>query len=210
VSLIDAQGLVDKAHDLAEELLGPVGSRWSHTQGVAARAASAAAAVDEQDRPILVAAAYLHDIGYAEPLRESGFHPLDGARFLQRQGWPTLIAGLVAHHSGARFVAAVRGLSPELLEFDDEAFMSGPLADAIIYADQTTGPDGQPIDLERRMADMLRRHGPDSPNARCHHVRAPILRAAVKATEDRLRAADCPAGVEPSRRDGLQRVPESD
>jgi hypothetical protein len=189
VSLTDGRDRVAKAHDLARELLAPLGSRWRHTQGVAARAASAAASVEEQDRPLLVAAAYLHDIGYAEPLRESGFHPLDGALFLQRQGWPPLIAGLVAHHSGARFVAAVRGLSPQLLEFDDETFMSGPLADAIIYADQTTGPDGHPIDLEHRMADMLRRHGPDSPNARCHHVRAPVLRAAVKATEDRLQAA---------------------
>ena len=124
-------------------------------------------------RPVLRAATYLHDIGYAEPLRQSGFHPLDGARFLQEQGWPALVVGLVAHHSGARFVADVRGLSAELLEFDDQRFLSGPLADAVTYADQITGPERRAVDVETRMTEMLRQHGPDSPNARCHSVRTP-------------------------------------
>jgi hypothetical protein len=126
---------------------------------------------------------------HAEPLQRSGFHPLDGARFLQQQGWPPLVVGLVAQHSGARFVADVRGLSAELLEFDGERFVAGALADAVTYADQTTGPDGRAVDIEPRMADMLRRHGPDSPNARCHQVRAPALRSAVAATEDWLRGS---------------------
>ena len=34
----------------------------------------------------LVAAAWLHDIGYAPELVETGFHPLDGARYLRREG----------------------------------------------------------------------------------------------------------------------------
>lgn len=183
------QSLVDAAAEFAAELLSATGARWQHTQGVVQRAAHAASAVAKLDRPVLIAAAYLHDVGYAEPLRRSGFHPLDGARFLQQQGWPAMIVGLVAHHSGARFVAAVRGLSAELHEFHDQAFLSGPLADAVTYADQTTTPDGGPVDLETRMAEMLRRHGPESPNARCHHVRAPALRAAVAATECRLQGA---------------------
>lgn len=189
MALRDGRKLVDSAARLAEELLAPVGSRWQHTQGVAARATSAASAVAESDRSILIASAYLHDIGYAEPLRRSGFHPLDGARFLQQRGWPVVVVGLVAHHSGARFVAAVRGLSSEAADFDDVRYVSGALADALTYADQTTAPDGTAVDLETRMVEMLRRHGPDSPNARCHHLRAPVLRAAVAATETRLLAA---------------------
>jgi len=31
-------------------------------------------------------AAYLHDIGYAEPLVDTGFHPLDGAVYLRGLG----------------------------------------------------------------------------------------------------------------------------
>ena len=33
-----------------------------------------------------MAAAWLHDIGYAEELLDTGFHPLDGARFLASAG----------------------------------------------------------------------------------------------------------------------------
>jgi hypothetical protein len=34
--------------------------------------------VPAADRPVLIAAAWLHDIGYAPGLPETGFHPLDG------------------------------------------------------------------------------------------------------------------------------------
>jgi predicted HD phosphohydrolase len=52
---------------------------------------------DEDD--VLIAAAYLHNIGYA-PTRADGFHPLDGTVHLRELGVERL-AGLVAHHSGA-------------------------------------------------------------------------------------------------------------
>jgi hypothetical protein len=96
------------------------------------------------------------------------------------------LAGLVAHHSGARFTAAERGLGDELAAFDDPRCWTGRLADALTAADQTTGPDGRPMDVETRLADMLRRHGPDSPQARVHHLRAPVVRAAVADTEQWL------------------------
>ena len=50
-------------------------------------------------------------------LKETGFHPLDGARFLRSTRWEPAVCDLVAHHSGNRFVATVRGLSGELAEF---------------------------------------------------------------------------------------------
>ena len=84
-------------------------------------------------------------------------------------------------------VADVRGLSAELREFDDELFVTGALADAVTYADQTTGPNGVAVDVETRMADMLRRHGPDSSNARVDRLREPVVRAVVRRTEQRLR-----------------------
>jgi hypothetical protein len=64
----------------------------------------------------------------------------------------------------------------------------GPVADALTYADQTTGPTGERMDVEDRLAGMLRRHGPDSPNARVHDQRAPAIRAAVDRTERSLHA----------------------
>lgn len=184
-----AHPLTAAARDLAHELLGRLDGRWRHTQGVAHRAAAAAAAVPAADQPVLVAAAWLHDIGYAEPLLRSGFHPLDGAWHLQEDHWPEPFAGLVAHHSAAVLVAAVRGLADPMGCFPATRYAWGPVADALTFADQTTGPDGEVMDVEDRLADMLRRHGPDSPNARAHAQRAPAIRAAVHRTALRLRAA---------------------
>ena len=46
-------------------------------------------------------AAWIHDIGYAPEVAASGFHPLDGARFLAAAGVSQRLADLVAHHSCA-------------------------------------------------------------------------------------------------------------
>ena len=195
----------DAARELARELLGDLGNRWEHTRAVAAQAARAAAAVPPGQGPALRAAAWLHDIGYAAPLHDTGFHPLDGARFLQARGWDPLVVGLVAQHSGARFVAEVRGLRAQLDAFGDPAFVLGALPDALTYADQTISADGHVVDVQTRHADMLRRHGPDSPSVRCHALRGPVLRAAVARTEARLvqrlpppRPRDAPARVDRS------------
>src|SRR5262249_49316796 len=144
------------ARALSQRLLVTMESRWRHSIGVARRAEELAVTVPEIDREVLVAAAWLHDIGYSPSLIDTGTHGLDGARFLQRVGWPLRICALVAHHSGARFVAQVNGQSVALGEFECE---KSPVADALTWADQTTGPIGQPMDLEDRLADMLRRHG---------------------------------------------------
>jgi HD domain len=183
-----ADPLVTSARELARDLLGDLPARWRHTQGVARRAAEAACTVPEADRPRLVAAAWLHDIGYAAAVQRSTFHPLDGARYLHEHAWPEAVAGLVAHHSHARYVAAVRGLDAALDEFPADRYAGGPVADALTYADQTTGPDGEHMDVVDRLAEMLRRHGPDSPNGRVHGQRAPAIEAAVHRTERRLHA----------------------
>jgi hypothetical protein len=186
---LDGHALVVTAHDLADSLLGGSGRRWQHTEGVARRAESVAVAVPEDDRPALVAAAWLHDIGYAESLKRCSFHPLDGAFYLQETAWGAPLAGLVAHHSGARFVADVRGLSTLMQQFDADRYAIGTLADALTYADQTIGPDGRLMDVEARFADMLSRHGPDSALAQAHARRAPAIRAAADRTERRLLTA---------------------
>jgi hypothetical protein len=73
--------------------------------------------------------------------------------------------------------------------FDADEYAYGPLADALTYADQTTRPDGELMTIDDRLADMLRRHGPDSPQARVHHLRGPVVRAAVRHTRERVLAA---------------------
>src|SRR4051794_6919676 len=106
--------LVHDARDLAERVLAGQPERWRHTIGVARRAEDLASAVPGDDLELLVAAAWLHDIGYAESVRDSGFHPLDGARYLAARLWPPRLNALVAHHSGADFQAEARGLGMAL------------------------------------------------------------------------------------------------
>jgi putative nucleotidyltransferase with HDIG domain len=170
------------ARRLAEALLGDMGNRWLHTKGVAERAASLAAPLGV-DADLLTAAAWLHDIGYAEPTVVTGFHPLDGADHLTRNGWPSRVAGLVAYHSGARFVAAARGLSELLAAYPDERT---PVADALTYADQTVGPAGARVDPAARYAEVLHRHGPCSWNAKVDPDRGPYLRAITRRVENLL------------------------
>lgn len=180
--------LIRDARELAQTLLGELPERWRHSVGVARQAERVAATVSgEAEAGLLVAAAWLHDIGYAEAIRDSGFHPLDGGLHLRRLGWPARVAGLVAHHSEALCVAEVRGLADRLGEFARE---HGPVADALTYADQTVGPNGRLMGVEQRIDDMLRRHGPDSPNAVAHARRSPLLRAAVQRVEQRRSGTD--------------------
>jgi HD superfamily phosphodiesterase len=110
-----------EASALARQHLDPaLPGRWRHVQGVGARGAEIAVRLGLAD-DMLACAAWLHDIGYGPDLAETGFHPLDGARFLRKIGAGDRLARLVAHHSCAVYEARVRGLDRELLgEFEPE------------------------------------------------------------------------------------------
>lgn len=185
--VLGPRGDAHRARDLAQRLLVALPERWRHTIGVARQAERLVGVLASRgEAEVLLAAAWLHDIGYATALRDTGFHPLDGARHLRDEGWPSRIAGLVAHHSAAVWVARARGLTIELGEFTCE---DSPVSDALTYADQTVGPNGRVMSVEQRLADMLQRHGPDSPNGAVHDQRAPCLLAAVHRAEQRLATA---------------------
>jgi hypothetical protein len=170
------------AKSQAEQLIGPLGDRWTHVQVVADAARRVATVLPNVDRDVLVAAAYLHDIGYAPSLNRLGFHPIDGALFLRAHGQERL-ACLVAHHSGARFEAEERGLEDELAAFPVE---DGPVMDALTFADMTTGPAGQPMTLEERIGEIRRRYQPDDPVHRAITRARPLLQEAVDRTQHRL------------------------
>ena len=176
---ISVAALPEVAEQVAHGLLGAMTARWQHTAGVAKRAAELARRLPV-DREVLVAAAWLHDIGYADAARVTGFHPLDGAAYLAVRRWPVRVVGLVAQHSGAEFVAAARGLADALAAYPDGG---GLLSDALTYADQTVGPRGHRVTPGQRRSEMLRRHGPTSWNALVDNVRAPHLRAVADRVE---------------------------
>ncbi|MFI7525768.1 HD domain-containing protein [Nocardia salmonicida] len=135
--------------------------RWPHSQGVA-RAAESLATIVGNDNDLLWAAAVLHDVGYAPDLALTGFHPLDGARFLRDQhGADEQLTRLVANHSCALLEAEERGLRREL-ESEFPLPDNDLLVDALIYADMTTTPDGSPTAPSARIAEIIGRYGPDT------------------------------------------------
>lgn len=176
-------GLIQRAREVAEQLVAPLGRRWMHVQAVAARAAELSVTVEPGEQDILLAAAWLHDIGYAPNINDTGFHPLDGARYLRSNGWPDVIVNLVAHHSGARFEAAERGLSRELAEFP---FEDCPLLDALVTADLTTGPAGETFSYEERMNEILSRYSPNDAVHRTWVKARPVMFEAIARTQNRL------------------------
>ena len=111
---LSSLGRMDKlacwAGHLAQALLQePLPRRWAHVQGVADRARSLAPVLGG-DADLVEAAAWLHDIGYAPGLAVTGFHPLDGARYLRdARHADVLLCRLVAHHSCALIEAEERG-----------------------------------------------------------------------------------------------------
>jgi hypothetical protein len=167
------------AEDHAGGLLRPLGRRWRHAQAVAEAARKLAGGLAPEDAEVLVAAAYLHDIGYADKLAVTGFHPLDGARHLRTLGHERL-AGLVAHHTRSRHEARLRGLESALADFDDE---SNLVSAALAYCDLTTGPSGERMTPEQRLIDVEARYGAGSPVTLGLRTAWPELMEAVEQVE---------------------------
>jgi hypothetical protein len=170
------------ARDLARSLLEEqLPRRWRHSRGVAAKAETLSPALPA-DGDVLTAAAWLHDVGYSPALVKTGFHPLDGARYLrdvaaadQRLCW------LVAHHSCAVVEADERGYGAELAhEFSPR---EDPLVPALIYCDMTTDPDGRPVSFDVRLQEIQSRYGSDHVVTRSMARAAPSVREAIAEVE---------------------------
>jgi hypothetical protein len=108
----------------------------------------------------IVDAAWLHDIGHSPTLSSSGFHPLDGARWLRVEGFAEDTCSLVAWHTGAIWEARERGLEDQLLT----EFASPPPSalDALTWADLTSSPSGDLVSPEVRLHEILDRYEPGS------------------------------------------------
>ncbi|MFE7872914.1 HD domain-containing protein [Micromonospora humida] len=177
--------LVEQARRVSEDVLArTLPRRWRHVEAVAAKARRAEVILPEGQRAILLAAAWLHDVGYSPDIKSSGLHALDGARWLRRYGFNERIAGLVAYHSCAIFEAEERGLDEELrAEFSDE---DSALRDTLWYADMTTGPDGQEFQVIERLAEIRSRYGNGHLVTRFWARAESTLIDAVRRTEERL------------------------
>ncbi|GAA3112939.1 putative nucleotidyltransferase with HDIG domain [Kribbella aluminosa] len=176
----------DEARSLARRLLADeLPRRWAHTQGVAARARSLAGILGDESELIEVAA-FLHDIGYSSEVSFTGFHPLDGARFLRDElAAEEMLCRLVAHHSGALVEAEERGIRELSVEF---ALPDPGLLDALTYCDLTAAVDGHHVDVEERLHEILIRYPREHVVHRAVVRSGPSLRRAATNVQQRLSA----------------------
>ncbi|MGH3556013.1 MAG: HD domain-containing protein [Mycobacterium sp.] len=181
---------VDEARELAWMLLAnALPQRWSHTARVATTAERLARVLVPDNIEHIVAAAWLHDIGYAPSLVDTGFHPIDGAAYLARRGryGLSMVANLVAHHTGAVFEAQERGLQDEL---DRYRFPVNVVDLAIVNcADLCTGPSGKSMDPDDRIVEVLTRYPADHPVHRAVARSAPVLVAQARVVLGAAEAA---------------------
>ncbi|MGH8793646.1 MAG: HD domain-containing protein [Stackebrandtia sp.] len=184
--------MVENARQTAERKLAEaMPRRWSHVQAVGAKAGRfAPLMLNPKEARLVTAAAWLHDVGYAPELATTGFHPLDGARWLRAEGWDERIACLVAHHTCATMEAEERGLTLTLeSEFHDEG---SRLTDFLLYADMTTGPEGSDVDVETRLDEVESRYGPGDVVTRFVQRARDRIVYTVRLVETELRVAGYP------------------
>lgn len=175
------------AENRARELLEPLANRWAHVQAVAARADGLTPAIaGEDDRQLLVVAAWWHDLGYSPDLRDTGAHQIDGARYLAAEGYPDRLVALVAHHSAATCEAEERGHLADLEVWPRE---ESAVADALWMADMTTGPRGEELAYDQRLSEILSRYERDSIVGRSMLRAEPAIRAAIDRTRERMQDA---------------------
>jgi HD domain len=177
-SVNSMQPLAAWAEDLARTLLADtLPRRWSHVQGVAARARTLEPSLGV-DADLIEAAAWLHDIGYLPEFAATGLHGLDGARYLRDvQHAEPLLCRLVAHHSCAIIEAEERGLAHALTR--EFAPPPQPLADALTFCDMTTSPDGDHVQVTHRLAEIHDRYGTSHLVSRSIRRATPLILEAI-------------------------------
>jgi hypothetical protein len=113
----------------------------------------------------------------------TGFHPLDGARFLRDvHNADDRLVRLVANHSFALLEAEERGLR-DVLAAEFPLLADQRLVDALVWCDMTTTPDGHPTTTQDRVVEILRRYGTDSVVGRFIRRASPEIFAAVARVE---------------------------
>ena len=168
-----------RARAVAESCLHEAGDRWLHVQAVGISAEQLQMRGCDVSNAVIMSA-WLHDVGYADAVANTGFHPLDGAQWLRQQGAPEGVVALVAYHSAAQFEAEERGLGDELARFPAP---DRDQLDVLTLIDMSTSPTGGRVAVNERLAEILMRY-PDE-----HPVHRAVSRSRGYLAESTTRAA---------------------
>ena len=94
-----------------------------------------------------------------------------------------MLCRLVAHHSCAIIEAGERGLADVLSsEFDLAPYA---LSNVLTCCDMTTSPDGEPVPVEQRFAEIHDRYGPGHLVSRSIQRATPMILRAVEQVHQR-------------------------
>lgn len=143
--------LVIRARALSTELLDATPHLLQHSARSAEHATDHARRITRSRAEEVIAAAWLHDIGYLPQLRRTGFHPLDGALYLMAAGWPERVVRLVAHHSYAALEAPFYGVGHHLGVIEP---VTGIDADLLVSADLSAGSGASPPSIDERIVAL--------------------------------------------------------
>jgi hypothetical protein len=88
-----------------------------------------------------------------------------------------MLCRLVAHHSCAVIEAEERDLA-DILRREFEP-LPQPLAEALTFCDMTATPDGEPVNVDRRLAEILHRYGSEHLVSRSIRRVTPMILQAV-------------------------------
>lgn len=177
--------ILSAAQEEARRLIEPLGRRWHHLAAVGQKGVALGPELGLRIE-LLGAACWLHDIGYAPALVDTGMHAIDGARHLRRTGWDERIVSMVAHHSCALLEAEERDLSSELAEFERP---QREYEDAVCFCDMTTGPTGANVSAPDRLEEIEVRYGPDHLVTRFIRRARPQILGSVSRVEERRASA---------------------
>lgn len=135
-------------------------ARVKHVLEIAKRVRESAARVSMRgmhskiDLDLAECAALLHDIGYWPPIAHTGFHPIDGARFLEQEGEQEIPRIIVGHSCSPE--------EGELRGFPGICSDPGLIAKLITYWDVQVQQGGAVVSYDERLQDILARYGTES------------------------------------------------
>lgn len=141
---------------VAQSLLAkPLPKRWAQAQAAAEKAGTYAAIVPGEEE-VLVSIAALHNVGFTEEARDTGFSTLDGALYLRKISADERLVDLLAHILVGSVEAELRGLGDRWAEFGPDE--KTPLRDAFWTICLTTGPNGEEMTAAERCDEWLVRY----------------------------------------------------
>lgn len=144
------------AIDVARELLADQPQRWKHNEAAIEKARSFAPAVPGEE-DVLVTIVALHDVGFAEATKDTGFSTIDGARHLRKIGADERLVDLLANICCGQTEGRLRGMPEHHDDFGPDEGET-PVRDAFWTCCLTTAPDGSPMTVADRCEEWTVRY----------------------------------------------------